>query len=562
MFSKHGTLVDASVIDYITKRSDSKDYLNKIESGFTQLPLFVTVDDIKKLEMDLGLAKEDGSVPLAETKEMKVPATPTPAPEPAPTPQAPAPALKAPEPKPSPPPVTPTPQPPPPQPSLLVKPPKPQPSKLFPSDTTNGIRSSLGTSWRPIAAEYEPEFVLHKDITGDSTCEGLLTDFTTYFNSRFKDVKRLLRLGRSNMGEAVNIDRLKGLTGKVTTIGMVNSVSTTKNGHRMLNIEDDTGEVRCLINKKSDNFNTVVVEDEVIGIIGSLSDDKTMLFIDELVRPEVPYNRIPNRAEVDLCAAFVSDIHIGSDTFLKENWEQFIKWLNGGSDSQALRDVASKVKYLILPGDLVDGIGVYPDQIKELDISDIEVQYEALSSELARIPDHIQIIAQPGNHDAVRLAEPQPSLPPQIQEIFDREVTFLGNPASFSVHGVDVLSYHGKSIDDFVMEFPHLSYENPIAGMKEMLLRRHLLPMYGMKTPIAPEHSDHLLIDKIPDIFATGHVHTTGVDDFRGVVMINASAWQSQTSFQKIMNFVPDPGKVPVVNLMTRDIKLMDFMTT
>ncbi|MEM3341300.1 MAG: DNA polymerase II small subunit, partial [Thermoplasmata archaeon] len=67
--------------------------------------------------------------------------------------------------------------------------------------------------------------------------------------------------------------------------------------------------------------------------------------------------------------------------------------------------------------------------------------------------------------------------------------------------------------------------------------------------------------DHIPDIFVTGHVHDVGADRYKGVTLINASAWQSQTSYQKMMNFIPTPARVPVVDLSTHKVDIMDFYT-
>ena len=99
---------------------------------------------------------------------------------------------------------------------------------------------------------------------------------------------------------------------------------------------------------------------------------------------------------------------MGSKMFLEDEWHNFLKWINGNLGNSRQKDVASKVKYLIVPGDVVDGIGIYPDQEKELAIVDIYRQYEVLAEQFQFIPDHISIIMQPGNHDAVRPAEPQP----------------------------------------------------------------------------------------------------------------------------------------------------------
>jgi DNA polymerase II small subunit len=169
------------------------------------------------------------------------------------------------------------------------------------------------------------------------------------------------------------------------------------------------------------------------------------------------------------------------------------------------------------------------------------------------------MIILPGNHDAVRPAEPQPAFTKEITRLFPKNVTFVGNPAYFTIHGIKVLAYHGRSMDDLIPTLG-LSYHKPIEAMSEMLKRRHLAPIYGDKTPLAPEHSDYMVIDETPDIFAVGHVHTFGVQRYRNVLMINSSTWQSQTPFQKMMNIQPDPCKVTVVDLQAiMRPKVIDF---
>ena len=68
-----------------------------------------------------------------------------------------------------------------------------------------------------------------------------------------------------------------------------------------------------------------------------------------------------------------------------------------------------------------------------------------------------------------------------------------------------------------------------------------------------------MVIEKAPDIFVTGHVHLATIGEYRGVTLINASSWQSQTSYQKMLNFVPDPAKIPIANLKTGNVTMMDF---
>ena len=104
------------------------------------------------------------------------------------------------------------------------------------------------------------------------------------------------------------------------------------------------------------------------------------------------------------------------------------------------------MNYLLIPGDVVDGIGIYPDQEKELDVDDIYEQYHVLAEYLKEIPDSIRIIVQPGNHDAVRPAEPQPAFEGDFAKMFDSNAILIGNPCYLNIEGRTILSYHGKSV--------------------------------------------------------------------------------------------------------------------
>jgi len=245
---------------------------------------------------------------------------------------------------------------------------------------------------------------------------------------------------------------------------------------------------------------------------------------------------------------------------MEDEWQAFLRWINGEMGNSRQKDVAGKIKYIVIPGDVVDGIGIYPDQDKELAIVDVYRQYEALADQLRLIPEHITMIIQPGNHDAVRPAEPQPTFEKEIRDLFSgMNMKFVGNPCFFTLHGVEVLAYHGQSLLDYATNIQHLKYNEPVEIMKAMLRKHHLAPTYGGYTPLAPEHFDYMVIDRIPDIFVTGHVHLAQISDYRGVTLINASSWQTQTSYQKMLNFIPDSGKLPIVNLKTGNVTMMDF---
>ena len=92
-----------------------------------------------------------------------------------------------------------------------------------------------------------------------------------------------------------------------------------------------------------------------------------------------------------------------------------------------------------------------------------------------------------------------------------------------------------------------------------MLLMRHLAPIYGGRTPLMPSARDGLVIDPAPEILVTGHAHTFGVDRYRGVLLLNASAWQAETEYQRMRNISPVPAQAAVVDLRDLGLTRLDF---
>src|SRR5467141_1210106 len=419
---------------------------------------------------------------------------------------------------------------------------------------TNLAATFIPASFRRLgdrADDHDPDVRILRDITGHSTCEGTLADFTRYFRHRFQVLRNMLRSRHELMG-AQEIAKARRSTREVRIIGIVADVRTTKNGHRIMDLEDDAEQISVLLPAESALASEPVVLDEVVGVIGTVND-RGLLIAVALVRPDLPtvkaFHGAPDHGRV----AFMSDIHVGSRTFLEDKWSKVSAWL-GGDD-----EIARSIRYLVVSGDVVDGIGVYPRQDEELTIDDVYAQYEALARMVAALPDRLKVIMLPGNHDAVRPAEPQPAFPKSIQNLFDSNLVFAGNPSLISLEGVRILAYHGRSMDDLVSSIPGMSYQRPLEVMKAMLRMRHLAPIYGGKTPIAPEAEDHLIIQEVPDIFATGHVHAVGVDQYRGVVLVNSSTWQAQTPYQKMRNIQPMPARLPIVDLATGHAIIREF---
>jgi DNA polymerase II small subunit len=423
---------------------------------------------------------------------------------------------------------------------------------------------SQGTAPPAILVSGDNPVTVLSDITDSSTCVGEYMEFVHYFRNRYSRLSEMIR-GRLNSRPLESLVRNRrrgdGDYGEVSIIGMVSDLRSTSNGHRLIQFEDPTGSFPVLFTtSEKELFEQAgkLVLDDVVGVSGKLTGDGRMMIAGKLVFPDVPnsgFRQGPGRGK----ALFISDVHVGSTTFLKEQWECFIEFLRGESPDPDLNALSRELRYLVVAGDIVDGVGIYPGQEDELVIKDVYEQYEKAAEYFNQVPEHISIVISPGNHDAVRQAEPQPALPARIRSMFDRRIIFVGNPALVDLDGVLVLMYHGRSIDDFVATVPGVSYQEPAKAMVEMIKRRHLSPIYGNRVSIAPEKQDHFVIDRIPHILHCGHVHTVGVERYRGVLLLNSGTWQSQTEFQKRVNLVPTPAQVPVVDLSSFRTTLLQF---
>jgi DNA polymerase II small subunit len=417
---------------------------------------------------------------------------------------------------------------------------------------TRGSSADRPTAGR---ATREPDpATIEGDVTGRSTGTGAYSDFVDTFRDRYRRLSRTLT-GRVNQRPTSALRDGKG-GDEAALIGMVNDVRSTASGHRLVELEDTSGVFPCLVMKDRPAAELVeeLLYDEVIAVEGTLADDGGVLFVDSLYFPDVPRTFEPSTADRPVQAALVSDVHVGSQEFMADAWERFADWLH--------TERAERVEYLLIAGDMVEGVGVYPDQDEELSIVDIYDQYEAFAERLKSVPGEMEIVMIPGNHDAVRLAEPQPGFEEELRSIMGaHDARIAGNPSTVTIEGVSVLMYHGVSLDEVIAELPEekASYEDPERAMYQLLKKRHVAPQYGGKTRLAPEEQDYLAIDDVPDVFHTGHVHKLGYGHYNGVLAVNSGCWQAQTAFQRSVNIDPDTAYAPIVDLDTLKLSLADF---
>jgi DNA polymerase II small subunit len=394
-----------------------------------------------------------------------------------------------------------------------------------------------------------------------------VNDFVVYLKNRFIQLKNILQ-EHTELNNLVSINKITGNKQGISIIGMVYDKRITKNKNLLLEVEDFTGKIKILINKDKEELYKQAEDislDSVIGFKGS--GNRNILFVNDLVFPDSKlFQR--KKSPLEEYALFIGDLHFGSKKFMEENFFKFIDYLNGKFPKT--EEEVKKIKYLFIVGDLVTGVGVYPNQEKDLKIKDLEKQFIKIAEILGRIRKDIKIIISPGNHEGVRLMEPQPLYDEKYAwPIYDMENVFLtGNPAQVTIaateefSGFNILTYHGFSFPYYANTIPSLisseAMNSPEKIMFYLLKNRHLAPAHNSVQHFPCKEDTHF-IKTVPDIFVAGHTHKSAVSYYNNILVISVSSWEEKTDYQEKFGNTPDHGKVPMLNLKTREIKILDF---
>ncbi len=391
-------------------------------------------------------------------------------------------------------------------------------------------------------------------------------DFVTHFRNRYDFFSKFLS-SKPELENLTSISKLNGEKQKISVIGMVLNKSQTKNGNLIVEIEDLSGKMKVIFSSQKEELLKEAEEitlDSVLGFTGFGSRD--ILFVNNLVFPETKLLERKKGPKEEL-VLFLGDLHFGSKNFLYKSFDKFLDYLQGNVPNTP---EVKKIKYLFFVGDLITGVGNYPNQERDLSTNDLEGQFIALSELFKKIPKHIKIIISPGNHDCVRLMEPQPVLNKTYAwPLYDLEnVILTENPARVNIgstkdfSGFNILTYHGFSFPYYSNSIQSLmkikAMNDPTKIMKYLLKNRHLAPTHG-STQYFPSKEDNLIIKNVPDIFVAGHTHKSDIVYQDNVLLVSVSSWEGFTPYQEKFGNKPDHCKIPMFNLKTRAVKILDF---
>lgn len=413
------------------------------------------------------------------------------------------------------------------------------------------------------AKKMAPSLEIVRDPSREIGTGGTIQDFSHYFRDRFQKLTSAFR-DRYDARDAGTIAAALS-TEQNQKVKFIAMVMEKRERQRKIFLQlDDLEDNATVLVSPDDHAAYEVAQkiplDQVICVAGVRAKGD-LIVAKEILLPDIPDHR-PHLAEEEVWAVLLSDLHAGSKKFLSEALTRVFDWLNLKIGAPNQRAIAERTKYVVICGDIVDGIGIYPRQEQELAIVDLYDQYREAAKYVGMIPDYVETVIMPGNHDPVRQALPQPPIPKDFGESLyeSRGLISLGNPSEISLHGVKLLLHHGRSLDDIIASVPNIDFTQPEKAMRLQLQCRHLASEYGNRTSMAPEKVDHLVIENVPDVFQSGHIHVVKYENYRGTQIINSGAWQAQTDYQRRVGLVPTPGIVTAVNLHTLQVRLINFM--
>ena len=217
-------------------------------------------------------------------------------------------------------------------------------------------------AWLEKASDFSDDYSIGLQ-SGQTNQKGKFDDIVNLFFNRYQTVLKILRTqaGFKASGTLKQVQKEKKRNKTYNLVGIVMEARRTKSGGKMVTLEDMTDTMSVFV-RKDDPACATIFNDEVLGISGRFGDDGKMFWVDRVVRPEIlPKNE--NKQGIDpVSIAFASDLHMGSKEFLEDEWDSMIHWMNSKDET------AENIKWFVLSGDVVDGIGIYPGHEENLSI--------------------------------------------------------------------------------------------------------------------------------------------------------------------------------------------------
>ncbi|MBT3574182.1 MAG: DNA polymerase II small subunit, partial [Nitrosopumilus sp.] len=233
------------------------------------------------------------------------------------------------------------------------------------------------------------EMKILSDPTDKITSGEGVKGYNALFSSRFNKLKRIISdRPESKLIKSISVVKTTKLENDVYVCGLVTMRNAERNITKLV-LEDPSGSFEGIIfdDELQKTAGTLLIDQFVMARVASAKNSGLM--IKDLIFPDIPDQKI-NKSESEVYAVFLSDLHIGSKYFMEKELTEFVTWLSSPDP------VARKVRFVLIGGDIVDGVGIYPNQNKELVCQTIEEQLQKAEDLLDKIPKNVKIIIMPG----------------------------------------------------------------------------------------------------------------------------------------------------------------------
>jgi DNA polymerase II small subunit len=362
-------------------------------------------------------------------------------------------------------------------------------------------------------------------------------DYLKHFQNRFDRIASIIR-SKNGYEKIPSIIEVKsGPSRSLATIGMICGKDA---GGRVLEIEDGTGKIGLVpLGDEVRKSTSQLLLDEVVGVKGKYDEGSGNIEVDGVDFPDIEEQNTQLSSD-RIYTAFISDLHFGSEDFMRDAFDRFVDFLNGKHEDRDIGNIGTQTKIVVICGDLVHGDG-----------DDTMESYAGLSRLLAKVPQDTIIFAIPGENDTAGILEPQTGFLEDVVRVFSGLENFRtgSNPCFVNLNTVPVLLYHGRSLDDWGRD---LKESGACSLMREMLVRRHLAPTYGLSVPLSPGTNDPFIIGEVPRIFHTGHLHESCLSEYKGVSLLATPSWMASEVSK-------GAGTVAVVDLSKLEVRQLSF---
>jgi DNA polymerase II small subunit/DNA polymerase delta subunit B len=207
--------------------------------------------------------------------------------------------------------------------------------------TLSGARATAERGMDPrtisTAAAALPFRLIQDGYSGPPMGDTPLIAYSALFHSRYRSLSRLLK-GRPGLENLRPIKELRAVDGTSSVVGMVREVRETPQKHHLiLTVDDDSGSLEVLVPKGSPGARLTFLPDEIVGLRLEFGKEARRLpRVAAVERPDIPPARTVGRARRPSRAIFLSDLHLGSRSFLSESWGHLADFLHGRGPHGAL----------------------------------------------------------------------------------------------------------------------------------------------------------------------------------------------------------------------------------